>query len=373
MTSRRAVLIVAAALPVPPALGQRRTRAEAWRDPHCGCCLAWVEHLRAEGFAVEDRVVPSVAPFRRMLGTPADLLSCHAGRVEGMGLEGHVPALAIRRLLAARPAGVVGLAVPAMPIGSPGMEVPGQPPDTYDVIAWRADGSHQPSCDLLATSLPDNQKEKVMRKLSMFTAVGIFAVGLAGTAFAQAPAPAGAVPHSHHPEAPAGAPQPAPPAAQRGTPAPGMMGPGGGMMGGDMGRMMQPMMQQMMQGRMAAAAMQPFRRIEGQLAYFRAELRITDAQAQPWNAFADAVRAQAERLRQATQQAMSGAAEPGPAPQQMERRIALLAAHLEAMRAVAAAATPLYAALSEEQRRSADELMAEHLRGMQRGMRMGMQ
>jgi hypothetical protein len=146
------------------------------------------------------------------------------------------------------------------------------------------------------------------------------------------------------------------------------------MMGGDMGRMMQPMMhqmmQQMMQGRMAASALQPFRRIAGQLAYVRAELRITDAQAQPWNAFAETVRVQAERLRQATQQAMTGATEPGPAPQQMERRIALLSVHMEAMRVVATAATPLYAALSEEQRQIADELMAEHFRGMRMGMRM---
>lgn len=209
-----------------------------------------------------------------------------------------------------------------------------------------------------------------MRKLSTLTATGMLVVGLAGNALAQAPATGGAAPDPHHPEAPATSPQAAPPAAQRGAPAPGVAGPGGGMMGGEMGRMMQPMMQQMMQGRMAAAAMQPFRRIEGQLAYFRAELRITDAQAQPWNAFADAVRAQAERLRQATQQAMAGAAEVGPAPQQMERRIALLSAHLDAMRAVAAAATPLYAALSEEQRRTADELMAEHFRTMRMGMRM---
>ncbi|HEV7264120.1 MAG TPA: Spy/CpxP family protein refolding chaperone [Falsiroseomonas sp.] len=217
-----------------------------------------------------------------------------------------------------------------------------------------------------------------MRKLSMFTAVGILAFGLAGSALAQAPAPPGAASDPHHPEAPAAAPQPAPP--QRGAPTPGMAGPGGGMMGGgmmgggmmsgDMGRMMHPMMQQMMQGRMAAAAMQPFRRIEGQLAYVRAELRITDAQAQPWNSFAAVVRTQAERLSQATQQAMTGTTEPGPAPQQMERRIALLSAHLEAMRAVAAAATPLYAALSEEQRHTADELMAEHFRGMRMGMRM---
>lgn len=205
-----------------------------------------------------------------------------------------------------------------------------------------------------------------MRKLSTLTATGILLCGFAGAAGAQAPAPGGAASDPHHPPAPAASPQAAPPATQRSTPAPGMMGPGGGMMGGDMGRMMQ----QMMQGRMAASAMQPFRRIEGQLAYFRAELRITDAQAQPWNAFADTVRAQAERLRQATQQAMAAATEPGPAPQQMERRIALLSAHLEAMRAVAAAATPFYAALSEEQRRIADELMAEHFRGMRMGMRM---
>lgn len=205
-----------------------------------------------------------------------------------------------------------------------------------------------------------------MRKLSTLTATGLLLFGLAGTAGAQAPASSGGASDPHHPEAPAVSPQSAPPSAQRGAPAPGTMGPRGGMMGGDMGRMMRPMMQ----GLMAASAMQPFRRIEGQLAYFRAELRITDAQTQPWDAFADTVRAEAERLRQATQQAMTGATEPGPAPQQMERRIALLSAHLEAMRAVAAAATPLYLALSAEQRRIADELMAEHSRGMRVGMRM---
>lgn len=142
-TSRRATvgLLLAAgaagASAAPP-------RVEVWRDPHCGCCGGWVEHLRAEGFEVTDRVVPSVAPFRRMLGTPSDLLSCHAGRVAGFGLEGHVPAYAIRRLLAERPAGVVGLSVPAMPVGTPGMEVPGREPETYDVVTWRADGTHAP-------------------------------------------------------------------------------------------------------------------------------------------------------------------------------------------------------------------------------------
>lgn len=145
MLSRRAIGIGLAALAASgrPAAAQR-LRVEVWRDPNCGCCSGWVEHLRGEGFAVEDRVVPSVAPLRRMLGTPADLLSCHAARVAGFALEGHVPAPAIRRLLAERPGGVVGLAVPAMPVGTPGMEVQGREPDTYDVIAWSADGTHRP-------------------------------------------------------------------------------------------------------------------------------------------------------------------------------------------------------------------------------------
>jgi hypothetical protein len=143
MPHRRRLLLAAAiaALPV-PVLAQRATRVSVWRDPNCGCCTGWIDHLRAAGFAVVDNVVPSVAPVRRRLGTPADLLSCHAAEVEGYALEGHVPAAAIRRLLAERPAGLRGLAVPAMPIGSPGMEVPGAQPDTYDVIAF-GNGAHR--------------------------------------------------------------------------------------------------------------------------------------------------------------------------------------------------------------------------------------
>lgn len=57
-----------------------------------------------------------------------------------------------------------------------------------------------------------------------------------------------------------------------------------------------------------------------------------------------------------------------PAPEQMQRRIAFLTARIEAMRAVSAAAAPFHAVLSAEQRRTADELMAENVRGMRTGM-----
>ncbi|WP_207541001.1 DUF411 domain-containing protein [Sabulicella rubraurantiaca] len=145
MTSRRSFILGTAAWAATGFTASAQApQIEVWRDPHCGCCSGWVDYLRTEGFTVEDRVVASVSPVRRMLGTPSDLLSCHAARVAGFVLEGHVPAPAIRRLLSERPAGIVGLAVPATPVGSPGMEVPGHAPETYDVVAWRADGSHRP-------------------------------------------------------------------------------------------------------------------------------------------------------------------------------------------------------------------------------------
>lgn len=137
MISRRVLLAVGLALGSGQALSAAPPpRVTVWRDPSCGCCTGWVAHLRAEGFPVDDKVVRSLDAVRQALGTPDDLLSCHAGAVDGLALEGHVPADAIRRLLAERPVGVRGLAVPDMPIGSPGMEVPGQQPDTYDVIAF---------------------------------------------------------------------------------------------------------------------------------------------------------------------------------------------------------------------------------------------
>ncbi len=77
--------------------------------------------------------------------------------------------------------------------------------------------------------------------------------------------------------------------------------------------------------------MRAFERIEGTLAFYRAELRITDAQQPQWNAFADAVRGAAGTLKQAMARAMQESG-PVPAPEQMERRITVLTAQAEALR-----------------------------------------
>ena len=70
---------------------------------------------------------------------PRDLHSCHTAEIGGYAIEGHVPASAIRRLLAERPS-AIGLAVPGMPVGSPGMEE-GTEFEPYDVLLIKKDGS----------------------------------------------------------------------------------------------------------------------------------------------------------------------------------------------------------------------------------------
>ena len=108
-----------------------------YKDPDCGCCGAWVDHLKANGFAVKVHEVRDMTPHKQKLGVPERLASCHTATVGGYTIEGHVPAAEIRRLLAERPR-AKGLAVPGMPQGSPGMETGKL--DPYDVLLFTSNG-----------------------------------------------------------------------------------------------------------------------------------------------------------------------------------------------------------------------------------------
>nr|WP_244622939.1 DUF411 domain-containing protein [Microvirga brassicacearum] len=109
------------------------------KDPSCGCCSAWADHLKQAGFPVEIVETSDINRVKTRLGVPQALESCHTGEVGGYVIEGHVPAASIKRLLAEKPQ-AVGLAVPGMPVGSPGMEVEGMEPDTYEVVLFGPSG-----------------------------------------------------------------------------------------------------------------------------------------------------------------------------------------------------------------------------------------
>lgn len=124
-----------------PARAEAISGLHVLKDPNCGCCSAWVEILRAAGFevTVEESEGAVLAQYKRDSGIPQAMASCHTGRIAGYMIEGHVPPVDLRRLLAERPE-AVGLAVPGMPYGSPGMG-PEDEREAYNVFLIRKDGT----------------------------------------------------------------------------------------------------------------------------------------------------------------------------------------------------------------------------------------
>jgi LTXXQ motif family protein len=176
-------------------------------------------------------------------------------------------------------------------------------------------------------------------------------IALSGVAGAQAPTN-----DPHHPPA-AASPAPAPtqptPPAQAGT------NPQRGMMGG------MPMMNMMRMMGAGSAGMATIDRVEGRIAFLRAELNITETQATAWNAFADALRANAKKLGEVRASMMSQpAAEQQQGPTlttRLDAQERWLVARLEGTRAMKAAFSPLYASFSDDQKKAADELLGPHM------------
>jgi len=125
----------AAAPSVNPAPEQ--TRITVYKDPSCGCCKNWIEHLLKHGYRVDAKDTPAMADVKRALGVPEALTSCHTAVVNGYLIEGHVPAADIARLLKQKPK-IAGLAVPGMPMGAPGMEGPTS--QHYQVLSFDKSG-----------------------------------------------------------------------------------------------------------------------------------------------------------------------------------------------------------------------------------------
>lgn len=119
--------------------GAEATHVIMHKNPGCGCCDVWADHLRAFGFTVASTEDPRILEFKAAHGIPGPLMSCHTAVIAGYFVEGHVPANDILRLLKEKPAQVTGIAVPGMPLGSPGMEHPR--PEDFNTIALLSDGS----------------------------------------------------------------------------------------------------------------------------------------------------------------------------------------------------------------------------------------
>jgi hypothetical protein len=146
----------------------------------------------------------------------------------------------------------------------------------------------------------------------------------------------------------------------------GMMGGRGmmNMMGGNMptANMMQMMAQSGAEAGCAGTSGMPtIDRVEGRIAFLRTELKITDAQTPAWNGFADALRANAKTLGEARSSMMG---QGGATPTLVDRlnlQEKWLASRLEGTRAIKSALTNLVGTLSDDQKKTADELLAPHV------------
>ena len=134
----------------------------------------------------------------------------------------------------------------------------------------------------------------------------------------------------------------------------GMVGPGTCSMAGGMGPgmmmgwgMMNPATMGMMMGGPA---------VQGRLAYVKAELGITDAQASAWDGYASAVSAQVTSM-QGMHAGMMQAIQSGSAMDRIDAHIKAMEAMVESLKALKPATEALYAVLTDEQKQKADLLL----------------
>lgn len=92
-----------------------------YKDPDCGCCTAWVDHMRESGFTVTAVDTTDMASIKKRFGVPEAMESCHTAIIESSGqvVEGHVPDTVVKKMMAQK--SVKGVAAPGMPTNAPGM------------------------------------------------------------------------------------------------------------------------------------------------------------------------------------------------------------------------------------------------------------
>ena len=100
-------------------------------------------------------------------------------------------------------------------------------------------------------------------------------------------------------------------------------------------------------------------RIEGRIAFLKAELKVTDAQTAQWNAVANIMRQTDRATRELFGQFRDSRDKPMNAVARLEWRERFASARTDGARSFLAAFRPLYEQMSEDQKRSADELLAQ--------------
>jgi hypothetical protein len=104
-----------------------------YKNPQCGCCEGYADHLRANGFTVKTIATNDLLLIGQKYGIPDEAAPCHISLIGGYVVGGHIPVQVINRLLSEKPQ-ITGINLPGMPTGTPGMPGPDPGPLTiYEI------------------------------------------------------------------------------------------------------------------------------------------------------------------------------------------------------------------------------------------------
>ena len=119
-----------------PALAAN-TPVNLYKNPDCGCCDIYAEHLEVNGFSVKLVDTTDMTSIKKKYGVPEKRKGCHTAIIDGYVFEGLIPAEYARRVLNERKP-INGIALPGMPVGVPGMPGKTREPLTIYYISSQA-------------------------------------------------------------------------------------------------------------------------------------------------------------------------------------------------------------------------------------------
>ena len=122
---------------------------QVYKSPSCGCCTAWVKHMKRARFNTVSRHPNNLKTIKKQFNISQENQACHTSTLQGYAFEGHIPANVIQKFLIEKPENSIGLAVPGMPMGSPGMDT-NKNFSPYQVLLLNSDGSHTPYAEISA-------------------------------------------------------------------------------------------------------------------------------------------------------------------------------------------------------------------------------
>ncbi len=104
--------------------------ATVYKAPNCGCCNGYVAELKKQGYEVDVKSTENMGSIKEQYGIGEDKQSCHTTVIGDYFIEGHVPLVAVEKLLSEK-LNIDGIGLPGMPIGTPGM--PGVKQAPYEI------------------------------------------------------------------------------------------------------------------------------------------------------------------------------------------------------------------------------------------------